>query len=262
LIFNEFIYFKSYFLDFRHFQLILWLLLSIFYYFDMQARFLLIFSLLLSANLWANSAVFVINDDSTIRSSKSEEDSKNILKIVNHNQQLQRLTMHYSGWSLVAVDDINGWILSSNVTSKVPIIKPKPVVNLDSSNEKYKIKITELSAELLNAENNITLLEQSNAKLIAEISTLNVSINTLTQDNLALNQAAITFKSTSNLPVAVNTETLNPIKSEIKDDFLMKILIANWIYFSVAIAATFLLISFLIVSRNKRRHFDLNSLRR
>jgi hypothetical protein len=228
----------------------------------MQARFLLIFSLLLSANLWANSAVFVVNDDSKIRSSKSEESSKNILKIVNQNQQLQRLTMHYSGWSLVAVDDINGWILSSNVTSQAPIIKPKPALNLDTNNEKYKIKITALSAELLNAENNITLLEQSNTKLIADISTLNASINTLTQDNLALNQAASVFKSATNLSEAVNTETLNPVNNEIKEDFLMNILIANWIYFSVAIAATFLLISFLIVNRNRRRHFDLNSLRR
>ena len=228
----------------------------------MQARFLLIFSLLLSANLWANSAVFVVNDDSKIRSSKSEESSKNILKIVNQNQQLQRLTMHYSGWSLVAVDDINGWILSSNVTSQAPIIKPKPVLNLDTNNEKYKIKITALSAELLNAENNITLLEQSNTKLIADISTLNASINTLTQDNLALNQAASVFKSATNLSESVNTETLNPVNNEIKEDFLMNILIANWIYFSVVIAATFLLISFLIVNRNRRRHFDLNSLRR
>jgi hypothetical protein len=228
----------------------------------MQARFLLIFSLLLSANLWANSAVFVVNDDSKIRSSKSEESSKNILKIVSQNQQLQRLTMHYSGWSLVAVDDINGWILSSNVTSQAPIIKPKPALNLDTNNEKYKIKITALSAELLNAENNITLLEQSNTKLIADISTLNASINTLTQDNLALNQAASVFMSATNLSEAVNTETLNPVNNEIKEDFLMNILIANWIYFSVAIAATFLLISFLIVNRNRRRHFDLNSLRR
>ena len=228
----------------------------------MQARFLLIFSLLLSANLWANSAVFVVNDDSKIRSSKSEESSKNILIIVNQNQKLQRLTMHYSGWSLVAVDDINGWILSSNVTSQAPIIKPKPVLNLDTNNEKYKIKITALSAELLNAENNITLLEQSNTKLIADISTLNASINTLTQDNLALNQAASVFMSATNLSEAVNTETLNPVNNEIKEDFLMNILIANWIYFSVAIAATFLLISFLIVNRNRRRHFDLNSLRR
>ena len=180
---------------------------------------------------------------------------------MNQNQQLQRLTMHYSGWSLVAVDDINGWILSSNVTSQAPIIKPKPALNLDTNNEKYKIKITALSAELLNAENNITLLEQSNTKLIADISTLNASINTLTQDNLALNQAASAFKpATTSISETVNT--LNPVNNEIKEDFLMNILIANWIYFSVAIAATFLLISFLIVNRNRRRHFDLNSLRR
>jgi hypothetical protein len=228
----------------------------------MQARFLLIFSLLLSANLWANSAVFVVNDDSKIRSSKFEQNSKNILKIVNQNQKLQRLTMHYSGWSLVSVDDINGWILSSNVTSQAPIIKPKSVLNLDTNNEKYKIKITALSAELLNAENNITLLEQSNIKLIADISALNASINTLTQDNLASNQAASVFKSTTNTSESVNTEILNPVYNDIKEDSLMKILIANWIYFSVAIVAILLLISFLIVNRNRRRHFDLNSLRR
>jgi hypothetical protein len=228
----------------------------------MQARFLLIFSVLLSANLWANSAVFVVNDDSKIRSSKFEENSKNILKIVNQNQQLQRLTMHYSGWSLVSVDDINGWILSSSVTSLAPIIKPKPVLDLDTNNEKYKIKITALSAKLLNAENSITLLEQSNTKLIADISALNASINTLTQDNLALNQAASVFEPTTSTSEAVNTETLNPVNNEIKEDSLMKILIANWIYFSVAIVATLLLISFLIVNRNRRRHFDLNSLRR
>ena len=228
----------------------------------MQARFLLIFSLLLSANLWANSAVFVVNDDSKIRSSKFEKNSKNILKIVNQNQKLLRLTMHYSGWSLVSVDDVNGWILSSNVTSQAPIIKPKSVLNLDTNNEKYKIKITALSAELLNAENNITLLEQSNIKLIADISALNASINTLTQDNLALNQAASVFKSTTNTSESVNTEILNPVNNDIKEDSLMKILIANWIYFSVAIVAILLLISSLIVNRNRRRHFDLNSLRR
>jgi hypothetical protein len=224
----------------------------------MQARFLLIFSLSLSANLWANSAVFVVNDDSKIRSSKFEENSKNILKIVNQNQQLQRLTMHYSGWSLVSVDDINGWILSSNVTSQAP----KPALNLDTNNEKYKIKITTLSAELLNAENNITLLEQSNTKLIADISALNASINTLTQNNLALNQTASVFKSTTNTSEPVNTEILNSVNNEINKDSLMKVLTANWIYFGVAIVATLLLISFLIVNRNRRRHFDLNSLRR
>jgi len=88
----------------------------------MNKIFSFIFLLLLSVNSLANTTVFVINDNTVIRSDRSDADSKNIIKNVMKDQQLQRLTMHYSGWSLVSLEDVSGWILSDRLTTTPPVL--------------------------------------------------------------------------------------------------------------------------------------------
>jgi hypothetical protein len=87
----------------------------------MSRFFFLIFSLLLSFSTLASSTVFAINDDSVIRSDRANLNNKNVIKVVGKDQPLQRLTMHYSGWSFVSLDGLNGWILSEKLTSTPPI---------------------------------------------------------------------------------------------------------------------------------------------
>ncbi|MBT3447018.1 MAG: hypothetical protein HN441_03815, partial [Candidatus Thioglobus sp.] len=53
----------------------------------MNKIFSFIFLLLLSVNSLANTTVFVINDNTVIRSDRSDADSKNIIKNVMKDQQ-------------------------------------------------------------------------------------------------------------------------------------------------------------------------------
>ncbi len=219
----------------------------------MKVKLLLIFSLLISVNLWANPTVFVVNNHSEIRSSKSETDNQNILKIVNKGQSLQRLTMHYSGWSLVAISDINGWILSSSLTSERPFNVVHNQENITNS------EVRKLTVKLLNTERELLALKQTSAQLANTIVILNKSINDLTLENSILIHSKKVIKSSADNTTPERAERINTDVTQVTS---MANLNINWIYTGILISGILLLALFFVFNRNKRRHFDLNTLRR
>ncbi len=267
MIFNDFINFLAYFIDFYCFQLILWLLFSLFLAIGMKTRFLFVFSLLLSVGVLASSTVFVLEDNTAVRSSKSDKNTNNILKVVNKDQQLQRLTMHYSGWSLVKIDNINGWIPSTVLTDVVPN-KLAESANSNNPSKEVSHKVKDLSSKLSEANRKLKDLQVSYEKSNNTIAKLTANLERLTLENSHLLKTQVKVsqekkneqKSNSieqSEPAFVNNET-----SQV-DHSTTTPLNMNWIYGAAGgVFSLLVLLIFSIYNRNKRRHFDLNTLRR
>ena len=221
----------------------------------MSRFFFLIFSLLLSFSSLASSTVFVINDDSAIRSERTNLNNENVIKIVGKNQPLQRLTMHYSGWSFVSLDDLNGWILSEKLTSIPPISDLK---NINKTPDTLVIQ-EKLLAQL---RDKIQTLTQKNSLLESENNRLNTHIVKLNTDLKASNSAFEQLEKDQNPPKLENSDDLAPLSKDNSFFSFMGILNINWIYLSVAILIILLITIFSIYRNNKRQHFNLNTIRR
>lgn len=186
----------------------------------MKVKLLFVFTVFLSFGVWANTTVYVLNDNSEIRSSKSAVNDQNILKIVNKDQSLQRLTMHYSGWSLVAVDDINGWILSSSLTGKVPVVKNVTTSKVIAEVAQYKKELQDLTSQLSEANKKLTQFKKSNTQLSNTVTTLKTSIDKLLIENSTLKQslevkpqATIDLVKVDKNPINNNESSLKAVNS-------------------------------------------------
>ncbi len=268
----------------------------------MKVKLLFIFTLFLSVNVWANSTVYVVDDNTVVRSTKSEVNDQNILKTINKDQSLQRLTMHYSGWSLVTIDDIDGWVLSSHLTSQAPTTS----INVDSSGAEvaqYKKELQALTSKLSEANQKIIQFEESSAQISNTVATLTASIDALSLENSTLKRSLemqsksvidlIKVNKNPNKPgenslkdTNSNKNTIDKIKTKGNSDIKInsKVIksdeitanavkssdgfkdaaesIVNWIYIGIAAIIILLLVFIAIYNNNKRRHFDLNTLRR
>ena len=215
----------------------------------MNKVFFFIFSLLLSFSLLANSFVFVVSDQGIIRSDRISINDENIIRIVGKNQQLQRLTMHYSGWSLVTLDDITGWILSDSVTSSEPALSEKKSTQ---ALEQLNSRLTEL------AQSN-ALLNDKNLSLQSKIAKLNDTIKLLKDKQLK------TANSSGMAELSKNLSTSDTKKSTPNSSPTASFMFSfknNWVYLGVVFLMILSFVFFFIYSRSKRRHFDLNTIRR
>jgi hypothetical protein len=213
----------------------------------------------LSFSSLASSTVFVINDDNVIRSDRANLNNKNVIKVVGKNQPLQRLTMHYSGWSFVNLDGLNGWILSENLTSTPPLS--------DENNTKKTPNALVIQEKLLGQfKEKIKILTHKNSLLEIENNHLNAYIVKLKADfkdsNTAYNQLESVTNIDETLPKLDNSDDVAPLSKD--DSFFSFIgnLNTNWVYLSVAILIILLIVIFPIYRKNKRRHFNLNTIRR
>ncbi|MDB2589873.1 hypothetical protein N9345_02105 [Candidatus Thioglobus sp.] len=221
----------------------------------MSRFFFFIISLLLSVSSLASSTVFAINDDSAIRSERTNLNNENVIKIIGKNQPLQRLTMHYSGWSLVSIDDLNGWILSEKLTS-IP-----PISDLKNINKASDTLVTQekLLAQL---KDKMQTLTQKNFLLESENNRLNTYIVKLNADLKTSNSTFEHLEKDQNPPKLENSDDLVPLTNDNSFFSFMGILNINWIYLSVTILIVLLTAIFFIYSKNKRQHFDLNTIKR
>ena len=271
--------------------------------FNMKVKLLFIFTLFLSVNVWANSTVYVVDDNTVVRSTKSEVNDQNILKTINKDQSLQRLTMHYSGWSLVTIDDIDGWVLSSHLTSQAPTA----IINVDYSvaaeAAQYKKELQALTFKLSEANQKIIQFKESSVQISNTVATLTASIDALSLENSTLKRSLeMQSKSVIDL-IKVNKNPNEPSENSLKDSnsnkntidkiktkgnsdikINSKVIksdeitanavkssdsfkdtaesIVNWIYIGIVAIIILLLVFIAIYNNNKRRHFDLNTLRR
>ena len=164
--------------------------------------------LFLSFGVFSASSVYTVQDDTALRSDKSS--NSKVLKVLVKDTRLQRLTMHYSGWSKVDLKGLNGWVLSSHLTKTMPentrniVAKSgvksdnskyiKQINNLKESLEKSQLKNKNLSSEIvdikvLNAEStnkttaDFDSLEQKNNELSTYNNDLQSQLDSVDTDN-------------------------------------------------------------------------------
>ena len=227
----------------------------------MKFKFLFVFSILLSVNVWANSTVFVLNDNSSIRSTKSEIDASNILKTLNKDKSLQRLTMHYSGWSLVEVDNINGWILSSSLTDKAPVVSSNIPKIVDI--KPLKKEVERLNSQLATVKKALDQAQLLNQQLTQKANISEASIEALSTENVALKQTLVQFSKPKDKTIKISKNAKDSALSPVEvGDSSESFLSVNWVYVGISALAAILLALLFFYNRNKHRHFDLNTLRR
>lgn len=144
-------------------------------------KYSLLFFIFLSSISFSASNVYIDQDLTALRSDKIDNGANNIIKILSKDAELTLITMHYSGWSKVSLGDLTGWVLSDNITRKIPesLIKDNKNTNLDkirslqqelsvlkgknddlmtksiSIKDTYDKKITDLTLSLSKAKNQI-----------------------------------------------------------------------------------------------------------
>jgi len=159
------------------------------------------------------------------------------------------LTMHYSGWSLVTLDDITGWILSDSVTSSEPALSEKKSTQ---ALEQLNSRLTEL------AQSN-ALLNDKNLSLQSKIAKLNDTIKLLKDKQLKTANSSGMKEFSKNLSTS-DTKKSTPNSSPTAS--FMFSFKNNWVYLGVVFLMILSFVFFFIYSRSKRRHFDLNTIRR
>jgi ABC-2 type transport system permease protein len=88
-----------------------------------------------------SSDIYTVQKDALIRSDKNNE--SNVIKTLQKNTKLKLITVHHSGWSQVSLGSFRGWILSSQLTTKIPHYSTKST----NTNKFIRIeKITKNSA--------------------------------------------------------------------------------------------------------------------
>ncbi|MDC9727334.1 MAG: hypothetical protein PSN35_05835, partial [Candidatus Thioglobus sp.] len=197
----------------------------------------------------------------------------NILKVIHKDQQLQRLTMHYSGWSLVEIDNINGWIPSATLTDIAPnkLEKNTNNNNLLKALNHHKNKVKDLSSKILKADKKLKDLQASYEKSITTIAKLTTDLDALTLENNRLLKISVEAKVKNSkeekIEQKLDSSSVVPDSESTKatqvDHATSAPLNMNWLYYGAAgVFGVIALLAFSIYNRNKRRHFDLNTLRR
>ncbi|MDG2353365.1 MAG: hypothetical protein P8L86_00910 [Gammaproteobacteria bacterium] len=160
--------------------------------------------LFLSFSVFSASSVYTTQDDTALRLDNSP--NSKVLKVLVKDTKLQRLTMHYSGWSKVKVNDLSGWILSDKLTK---IAANKPTKSSLNSNNKY-------AEQIKNLETSLAKLQLENRSLSSTITDMKAFSAELEQQNTEL--------STHNNEISNRNNDLQSKVDSIDTDNLMNTL--------------------------------------
>ncbi len=153
----------------------------------------LIVFLLLSLNVFATSVTYVLEDNSPLRSDKTNNSDTNIIKHLPKDTQLDLLTLHYSGWSQVSFGDTTGWILSNKLTDQAPKKLAKTTTKIDNS------KLQKLEKELLLLQNKNKQLSSKTIDIKAFNDQLNVENKALSDQNTMLKAQVDSLPATDSI---------------------------------------------------------------
>jgi len=148
----------------------------------MKKYSLLLLFVFLSSIAFSASTMYVAQDSVALRSDKLVSDT-NTIKNLSKDTQLTLISMHYSGWSKVSIDDLTGWILSDQLTKKAPESLIINKVNTDTN----KIKSLEQVLLRLKNENNNLIAKIIDMKAISDkqiTSNLNKVKADVSQENI------------------------------------------------------------------------------
>jgi len=163
----------------------------------MKKYSLLLLFVFLSSIAFSASNVYVAQDSVALRSDKLVSDT-NTIKNLSKDTQLTLISMHYSGWSKVSIDDLTGWILSDQLTKKAPESLIINKVNTDTN----KIKSLEQVLLRLKNENNNLIAKIIDMKAISDKQITELTSN-LNKVKIDVSQENIDSQSIKNtLPLS------------------------------------------------------------
>jgi SH3 domain protein len=164
--------------------------------------------LFLSFSVFSVSNVYTLQGNTALRLDNTSKSK--LLKTLSKDTKLQRLTMHYSGWSQVILGSLQGWILSDQLTKTAPkndvyiLAKSNTksgnnkhsdlIENLEESLEKLQLENKDLSSKIvhmkaLNTESttkittDLSALQQKNTALSTHNNDLQAQIDSIDTDN-------------------------------------------------------------------------------
>ena len=139
--------------------------------------------LFLSFSVFSASNVYTLQDNTALRLDNTSKSK--LLKTLSKDTKLQRLTMHYSGWSQVVLGGLQGWTLSDHLTKTTPknntniLAKSNTkagdnnhsvqIENLKKSLEKLQLKNKDLSSKIVAMK---AFNSESTTKITADLSVL------------------------------------------------------------------------------------------
>ena len=159
----------------------------------------------LSFGVISASSVYTVQDNTALRLDKMPKSK--VLITLSKDTKLQRLTMHFSGWSQVKVNGMSGWILSDKLTQ----VAPKIVINMSTKS-------------IVNSDNNkhskqINNLKKSLAKLQLEnkaLSSTIADIKAFSADTSAKNIADFALLEQQNTEIYTHNNELTALNNDLQ----------------------------------------------
>ena len=159
----------------------------------------------LSFGVISASSVYTVQDNTALRLDKMPKSK--VLITLSKDTKLQRLTMHFSGWSQVKVNGMSGWILSDKLTQ----VTPKIVINMstkssvNSDNNKH-------SKQINNLKKSLAKLQLENKALSSTIA----DIKAFSADTSAKNIADFALLEQQNTEIYTHNNELTALNNDLQ----------------------------------------------
>ena len=174
----------------------------------------------LSFGVISASSVYTVQDNTALRLDKMPKSK--VLITLSKDTKLQRLTMHFSGWSQVKVNGMSGWILSDKLTQVAPKIvinmSTKSIVNSDNNKHSKQINNLKKSLAKLQLEN------KALSSTIADIKAFSADTSAKNIADFALLEQQNTEIYTHNNELSTRNNDLQSKVDSIDTDNLMNTL--------------------------------------
>ena len=146
--------------------------------------------LFLSFSVFSASNVYTLQDNTALRLDNTSKSK--LLKTLPKDTKLQRLTMHYSGWSEVVLGGLHGWILSDQLTKTAPKNNTNTLAisNTKAGDKNHSVQIENLKKSLDKSQlknkdlsSKIVAMKALNSELMTKIT---ADLGVLEQQNAVL----------------------------------------------------------------------------
>ena len=184
--------------------------------------------LFLSFSVFSASNVYTLHDNTALRLDNTSKSK--LLKTLPKDTKLKRLTMHYSGWSQVVLDGLQGWTLSDHLTKTTPENNTNILAGFNTNNNSNQIENLKKSLENLQLKNNDLSSKIVDMKAFNSESTTKITadLSMLKQRNAALSTRNNDLQSqVDSTDVGNNINTLFTLIFGLIIGFIISIVIAR-----------------------------------
>jgi len=184
--------------------------------------------LFLSFSVLSASNVYTLHDNTALRLDNTSKSK--LLKTLSKDTKLQRLTMHYSGWSQVVLGGLQGWTLSDHLTKTTPTNNTNILAGFNTNNHSNQIENLKKSLENLQLKNNDLSSKIVDMKAFNSESTTKITadLSVLKQQNAVLSTRNNDLQSqVDSTDVGNNINTLFTLIFGLIIGFIISIVIAR-----------------------------------